>query len=94
MLEQMKIALRVKTDFFDKEIQSVIDAARMELIRAGVVPEKANSEEDSLIISAVRAYVLSKYSSDIKLRDGYEASFEYQKETLRKSKGYRDEEKL
>ena len=94
MLEKMKIALRVKTDFFDAEIQSVINAARLELIRAGVVPEKANSEDDDLITSAVRAYVLSKYSSDTKLRDGYAESFEYQKDNLRKSTGYRDEAKL
>lgn len=91
MLEKMKIALRVKTNFFDEEILSVIGAARKELIRAGVKPKKANSDDDDLITAAIRAYVLGNYAGDTKLRDGYMQSFEYQKDCLRKSRGYRNE---
>ncbi len=91
MLEKIKIALRVKTDYFDAEISSVIKAARMELIRAGVRPKKANSDDDELITAAIRAYVLANYATDQDLKDGYMKSFDCQKDCLRKSKGYRNE---
>lgn len=91
VLERMKVALRVTSDRFDDEISGIIKAARMELIRAGVSAEKAQSEDDELIISAIRAYVLGTYSTDMKLIDGYMASFELQKDALRKSSGYRNE---
>ena len=87
ILERMKVALRVTNDRFDDEIAGVITAARMELIRAGVLADKANSN-DELIVSAIRAYVLATYSTDTKLTDGYMASFEMQKDNLRKSAGY------
>lgn len=88
MLEKMKIALRIKTDFFDAEIQSVIGAARMELIRAGVLSEKANADDDDLITSAIRSYVLAQYSTDTKMTEGYWKAFVYQLDCLRRSTGY------
>lgn len=94
LLEQMKVALRVKNAQFDDEITSVINAARAELVRAGVSAERANDESDDLITSAIRTYVLATYSTDTKLTDGYQLSFESQKENLRKSAGYRDEAKV
>lgn len=92
ILDRMKVALRVTNNRFDEEITGVIAAARMELIRAGVSANMANSD-DELIVSAVRAYVLATYSTDTKLTDGYMASFEMQKDNLRKSSGYRSEAK-
>ena len=88
MLEKMKIALRIKTDFFDEEIQSVIGAARAEMVRAGVLPEKANADDDDLITSAIRSYVLAKYSTDTKMTEGYWQAFTYQLDCLRRSTGY------
>lgn len=94
MLERMKLALRVSTDKFDTEIAGSIKAARMELIRAGVSAEKANSEDDELIISAIRAYVLATFSTDvspqasINVSEGYWTSFRTQLDCLRKSGGY------
>lgn len=91
MLEKMKIALRIKTDFFDTEIQSVIGAARMELIRAGVLPDKANADDDDIITSAIRSYVLAQYSTDTKMTEGYWKAFAYQLDCLRRSTGYMKE---
>ena len=88
MLEKMKLALRIKSDAFDIEIQSVISAARMELIRAGVKPEKANADDDDLITSVVRSYVLAQYSPETKLAEGYWKAFAYQLDCLRRSTGY------
>lgn len=94
MLEKMKTALRVKTSAFDDEIQSVINAARAEMVRAGVSQERVSDETDDLVTSAIRTYVLATYGTDTKLIDGYRQSFEYQCECLRKSAGYRDEAKV
>lgn len=91
MLEKMKIALRVKTDYFDEEIQSIIDAARAELVRAGVKPDKAQADNDPLITAAIRMYVMGEYSTDTKMREKYQNAFDYQKDCLRKSDGYRNE---
>lgn len=88
MLEKMKIALRIKSNALDAEIQSVIGAARLELVRAGVKPEKANADDDDLIISAIRSYVLAQYSADTKLTEGYWKAFAYQLDCLRRSSGY------
>lgn len=93
MLERMKIALRISTDYFDDEICGVITAARMELIRAGVKEEKAKQDDDELIVSAIRTYVLATYAADTKQAEGYEESFKYQLDNLRRSAGYRREEK-
>ena len=88
VLQKMKIALRVRSDRYDEEIKSVIGAAGMELVRAGVKPEKAQDYSDDLILSAIRAYVLAQYSTDTKMTEGYWRSFAYQTECLRKSTGY------
>lgn len=88
MLEKMKIALRIKSDNLNEEIASVINSARQELIRAGVDSEKAQDETDDLIISAIRAYVLSWYCVDDKQQERYQRSFETQLDNLRKSTGY------
>ena len=88
MLERMKVALRVTNDRFDREIEGVIQSARMELIRAGVRRDRAESDDDELIASAIRAFVLSVYSTDVKMADGYMASFDLQKDQLRKTGGY------
>lgn len=88
MLEKMKLALRIKSDHFDAEIQSVIGAARLELVRAGVRPEKANADDNDLVTSAIRSYVLAQYSPDTKLAEGYWKAFAYQLDCLRRSTGY------
>lgn len=94
LLNRMKLALRVSNDHFDDEINGVIQSARMELIRAGVSPTKANADDDELIISAIRAYVLATYSTDvapqasINISEGYWESFRLQADNLRKSTNY------
>lgn len=92
MLEKVKNALRIGHAFLDDDIRDTITCARAEMIRSGVLEEKANDEEDSLIISAIKTYCLYAYSSDNTRIQGYRQSWEYQLENLRKSKGYMKEE--
>lgn len=55
MLEQIKLALRITTDAFDEEIQTLIDAAIAEMQGLGVTASVEGSE-DPQIVTAVVAY--------------------------------------
>lgn len=91
MLNKVKLALRISHEFLDSDIQDTIDSARAEMVRSGIVKNKAYSEEDTLILNAIKTYCLANYCSDEKKADGYRTSWEYQLECLRKSIGYMKE---
>lgn len=55
MLEKIKLALRLKADVFNDEINMYIVACKNELIRAGVNKDKY-SEEHETIINTTIAY--------------------------------------
>lgn len=55
MLEQIKLAIRITTDAFDEEIQTLIDAAIAEMQGLGVTASVEGSE-DPQIVTAVVAY--------------------------------------
>ncbi len=52
LLTLVKMALRIKTDAFDDELNSLIDAALLDLNVAGVEPE----ENDELVRRAICTY--------------------------------------
>lgn len=84
MLEQIKLALRITTDALDDEILDNIEAAKAELIRAGV-DERVVFCEGPLVTQAVRAYCLSRLANDQDIAKRFEESFKYQEDCLRKS---------
>lgn len=94
MLEKVKLALRISHNLLDSDIEDTIKSARAEMIRSGISESKANDEEDSLIISAIKTYCLFVYSSDNSRVEGFRQSWEYQLENLRKSLGYMREDDL
>ena len=55
MLNAIKLALRISTNAFDSEIQTLIDAAIAEMAGLGV-PAATSTTTDPQIISAVIAY--------------------------------------
>lgn len=65
------------------EIQNNIEAARAELIRAGVSKEKVQ-EEGSLVQQAIIDYVLMEMNTEDQY-DRYLNAFQYQMDNLRKS---------
>ena len=65
------------------EIQNNIEAARAELIRAGVSEEKVQ-EEGSLVQQAIIDYVLMEMNTEDQY-DRYLNAFQYQMDNLRKS---------
>ena len=87
MLTEVKLALRISHDKLDSEIQSTIDAAKAEMIRSGVI-EASITETDPLIADAIKTYCKYSFAFDIKLREGFFESWQYQLENIRKSEGY------
>lgn len=84
MLEKVKKALRISHDYLNEDIEDTINTARAELIRSGV--DKAIAEGDSdLTQMAIKTYCQFVYAEDQKLKDGYEKSWMYQLDALRKS---------
>lgn len=91
MLEKVKMALRIKHNILDSDIEDSISAAKAELNRLGVHEKYTEASTDPLIIKAIKTYCLSVHSSDIKVREGYEKSFEYISDCLSKTERYLEE---
>ena len=83
LLILVKTALRIKTDAFDDELQSLIDAAILDLGIAGVNPE----EIDDLVKRAVCTYCKMSFG----LTEDYDrlkASYDEQKAQMSNATGY------
>lgn len=63
-LANVKVALRITNSAYDTEITDLMAAARQDLILSGVLPAKANSTSDPLIIRAVVTYVKAHFGYD------------------------------
>lgn len=73
-LAKIRRGVRINTDTdFDAELTDIIEECRLDLISLGVTSEKANDEEDSLILGAVRSFARWKFGldTDEKNRDDY-----------------------
>lgn len=86
-IDDVKKALRISHTKLDTEIQATIDEAKAELARLGIA-EAAIVETDSLISAAIKTYCKYSFASDMKMRDGFFLSWQYQIDCLRKSTGY------
>lgn len=83
---QIKTAARIGHNALDSEIVSLEQYARAELLRLGVPDFMANSDEEPLIVNAVKAYVLSQLLDEHSER--YTESWIYQCDNLRKHQWY------
>ena len=82
--DSVKLALRISTTKLDGEIQENINAAKAELKRVGVATEAVDAEGD-LVALAIKTFVLARMCNDKTMAEGYEESFRYQADNLRKS---------
>lgn len=66
ILDDVKAALRISNvqTAFDDEINSLIAAARQDLILSGLLASKANDDEDALIKRAITVYVKCHFGWD------------------------------
>lgn len=55
MLDKVKLALRYRNNFFDDEIQTLIDSCIRELKNSGIKEEKL-TDEDASVVACVVAY--------------------------------------
>ena len=84
MLEKIKNALRIKHSLLDDDIKDSISEARAEMLRSGVSKEVAESDH-VLVKAAIKTYCLASFSSDSDMAEGYQKSWQYQLDNLRKS---------
>jgi uncharacterized phage protein (predicted DNA packaging) len=62
MLEAVKLALRIKTNAFDDDIEDLIAACKMDLNLSGV--QSAGKEDDPLIRRAVILYAKANFGEN------------------------------
>ncbi|MFQ7298305.1 MAG: head-tail connector protein [Clostridium sp.] len=79
MLEKVKLALRIKSNSLDLEIQDLIESAKADLNISGV---KNLDEEDPLIIQAVKTYCKANFGLDNKDSEKYQKSYDMLKQHL------------
>lgn len=79
----IKKAARISHSALDDELIRLEEYARAEIERSGVPYEKASSDAEPLVNSAVIAYVLSQIS-DEKNAARFAESYELQQDQLRK----------
>ena len=84
MVQTVKNALRIKHSLLDVDIAESILEARAEMVRSGVSEEEANSNHP-LIKAAIKTYCLAEYTSDSDKVEGYQKSWQYQLDNIRKS---------
>lgn len=87
-IDEVKKAIRISHTKLDAEVQATIDEAKAEMKRVGIEPTKI-LETDALISAAIKAYCKYSYASDMKMREGFFESWEYQIDCLRKSTDYK-----
>ena len=84
MLDKIKLALRIKTNAFDEEINDLINAALADLAAAGITSQ---DEEDPLIIRAVVTCCRANFGSPADY-DKMKASYDEQKAMMQMATGY------
>lgn len=96
LLDDVKTSLRISHNKLDNEINYLIDAARYDLIIAGVSEEKVKSDgknEDPLIKRAIIVYCKANFGLDDKdtvaAKEMYQRSYESIKQHLSLSGDYR-----
>ena len=92
LLEDIKSALRIDGEALDGEVQDLIDAARMDLIIAGVSKEEANNHSpDALIKRAITLYCKAHFGyDDTRVSERFEESYVTLKQHLTLSDEYKE----
>ena len=82
MLEEVKTALRVRSDAFNSEIEDLIAGARADLALSGVLKEKTQLDTDPLITRAIKTYCKAHFGYDNPEADRFEKAYQRLKEHL------------
>lgn len=83
MLERVKLALRIVTNAFDDELEELIEAAKLDMGIAGVVPDNL----DAIVSRAIITYCKIHFGQPDDY-DRLKASYDEQKAQLSMATGY------
>jgi uncharacterized phage protein (predicted DNA packaging) len=92
ILDDVKTVLRVTHDFLDSEIIDLIDAAKADLINAGIKVNKVDDDNDKLVKRAIMVYVKSQFGYDNPEADRFQRSFDEIKLRMSITPGYLEDE--
>ena len=79
MLEKVKLALRIKSNILDSEINDLIEACKIDLSISGV---KKIEESDPIINRAIILYCKANFGLENKDSDKYQKSYDLLKQSL------------
>ena len=89
MLDAIKRALGIRSDYFDEELTMLIEAGKKDLQLAGV---KRLKDDDPLIIQAVACYCQANRGTDAENRARFVELYKLQKRNLMRAGEYCDPE--
>ena len=89
-MEKLARAVRLKSPTYDatEELIDLIDECRADLMRLGVLFEKATDEADPLILGAVRCFVRWKWAQTPEDETGNMRDYMLMRDELRKTASY------
>lgn len=87
-LTSIRQYMRLTSTIHDSELEDLINAARADLVLGGVLPAKAENEQDPLIMRAVATYVKAEFGLDNDDSEKYRASYKEQRNGLALSDSY------
>lgn len=79
MLEKVKLALRIKINSFDNEIEDLIESCKIDLSMSGV---KKINENDVIIQRSIIVYCKANFGLDNKDSEKYQKSYDLLKQSL------------
>ena len=91
LLDDVKLALRISHNKLDSEIADLISAAREDMRRAGMTATAVMDETSALTNTAIKTFVLARMADNLTEAEGYQKSYVYQLDNLRKSSAYNTE---
>ncbi len=89
-MDKLARAVRLKTPTYDakSELTDLIEECRADLIRLGILPDKANDEADPLILGAVRCFIRWKWAQTPEDETGNMRDYMLMRDELRKTAAY------
>lgn len=87
-LTSIRQYMRLTSTIHDSELEDLVNAARADLVLGGVLPAKAEDEQDPLIMRAVATYVKAEFGLDNGDSEKYRASYKEQRNGLALSDSY------
>ena len=88
LIDDVKLALRITSNVFDKEVEDLINAARQDLILSGISQSKAYDENDPLIKRAVTVYCKTHFGYDNPEAERFQQAYNMLKTHLALSEEY------